>query len=103
MDTITIDRKQFYKTCKRADFLHLHRLLLLMKERNYENFHATYHAIIADLIEDIYKREERNPTPNFQGVMWFISCNGTAISAFGKDDPIFKDFPPSKTVSEENK
>lgn len=86
------NKEQYLKVCKRADYLYLHRLVLLVMNEGLadgDNIHNFYHRIIFDLVEEIYKKESANPTPGFTGIKWLAARDGRAYSSFGKDDPIF--------------
>lgn len=87
-----VNEEQYLKVCKKADYLYLHRLVLLCMKEGLEKgdtIHNFYHRIIFDLVEEIYKHEAANPTPDFTGIKWLAAADGRIYSAFSKDDPIF--------------
>lgn len=87
-----IDRKQYLKICKKKDYLYLHRLIILANNEGLEKgdtIHNFYHRIIFDLVEQIYKQEAANPTPDFTGIKWVSARDGRTYSDFGDDDPIY--------------
>lgn len=74
-----IDRKQYLKVCKKADLLYLHRLVLIVMSKGVEegdSIHNYYRRIILDLVEQIYKQEAANPTPDFTGIKWLRAGDG---------------------------
>lgn len=83
-----INEEQYLKVCKKADFIYLHRLIILQSSKENCNFHGLYHAIITDLVEEIYRREKENPTPDFCGIKWRCSKDSFCFSSFGENDPL---------------
>ena len=100
-----INEEQYLKVCKKADYLYLHRLVLLCMEKGLEKgdtIHNFYHRIIFDLVEQIYQQEATNPTPDFTGIKWVAARDGRTYSAFSTDDPIYGTFA-EKYTEEKNK
>lgn len=90
-----VNEEQYLKACKKADYLYLHRLVLLAMNEGVEEgdtIHNFYHRIIFDLVETIYKQEAANPSPDFTGIKWIAARDGRTYSAFCKDDPIYGAF-----------
>ena len=86
-----VSEEQYLKVCKKADYLYLHRLTLMAMKglKEGDTLHSFYHRVIFDLIEQIYKQEAANPTPDFSGVRWISAVDGRTYAAFSKDDPIY--------------
>ena len=86
-----VKEEQYLKVCKKADYLYLLRLALIAKQGKIEKgdtIHAFYHRIIFDLVEEVYKREAANPSPDFAGIKWISARDSRQYSSFFEDDTI---------------